>query len=157
MTPGMSPMSPIRRPPIPYRPPGMYDDDFTSFDESIENHYRLVNENNPFFYILLRALFMEMEELISGPNNNPENKDDILVRMKENGISLYDFGAERDLLQDEDDQCSICLDCDVNKTTGGKLLCGHAFHTKCILPWLLNKKKTCPNCRGHIDVEELVN
>lgn len=38
--------------------------------------------------------------------------------------------------------CAICL----GNICNAKLLCGHFFHSKCILKWV-NVKKTCPICR----------
>lgn len=41
--------------------------------------------------------------------------------------------------------CSICLS--LSGKRGYKTVCGHKFHTKCILQWLLNNDN-CPICRG---------
>lgn len=44
--------------------------------------------------------------------------------------------------------CSICLD-DFEATRSLRLLhCGHAFHTECILPWLVDRQGCCPLCKA---------
>mmetsp|Transcript_11070 Transcript_11070/g.12473 ORF Transcript_11070/g.12473 Transcript_11070/m.12473 type:complete len:180 (+) Transcript_11070:319-858(+) len=44
--------------------------------------------------------------------------------------------------------CSICID---EFEEGEKIrllpLCGHAFHTDCILPWLKDRQGCCPLCK----------
>lgn len=48
-------------------------------------------------------------------------------------------------------QCSICCAALVSDDIYVKKLnCGHMFHKVCIDPWF-NVKKTCPNCRRHVD------
>jgi len=46
--------------------------------------------------------------------------------------------------------CCICLD---DYTIGDKLRilpCDHAYHVKCIDPWLLKNKRVCPQCRKKV-------
>merc|ERR1719481_786472 len=46
--------------------------------------------------------------------------------------------------------CCICLD---DYVLGDKLRilpCGHAYHQKCIDPWLLKNKRVCPQCRKKV-------
>jgi len=46
--------------------------------------------------------------------------------------------------------CCICLD---DYVLGDKLRilpCGHAYHMKCIDPWLLKNKRVCPQCRKKV-------
>jgi len=46
--------------------------------------------------------------------------------------------------------CCICLD---DYTIGEKLRilpCDHAYHVKCIDPWLLKNKRVCPQCRKKV-------
>merc|ERR1719309_310044 len=46
--------------------------------------------------------------------------------------------------------CCICLD---DYVVGDKLRilpCGHAYHMKCIDPWLLKNKRVCPQCRKKV-------
>merc|ERR1719382_1406780 len=56
--------------------------------------------------------------------------------------------AEGDEVQWE--TCCICLD---DYVVGDKLRilpCGHAYHMKCIDPWLLKNKRVCSQCRKKV-------
>ena len=47
--------------------------------------------------------------------------------------------------------CSICID-DFEPLEKIRLLprCGHAFHTDCIIPWLTEKRASCPLCKQNV-------
>lgn len=51
------------------------------------------------------------------------------------------------------DTCAICLDLFEDGEELRHLACHHEFHTECIDPWLLTRKRTCPLCKGDACVE----
>jgi hypothetical protein len=73
---------------------------------------------------------------------------DGMFRPASHGVKVPTFKCEADL-----GDCSICFDT-IRK---GQMMCrlpcknevSHAFHKKCIEPWL-KTNNTCPNCRSKI-------
>ena len=66
--------------------------------------------------------------------------------------SLKKIPTKKFVLGDEEhyETCCICLD---DYEVGDKLRilpCGHAYHVKCIDPWLLKNKRVCPQCRKKV-------
>jgi len=66
--------------------------------------------------------------------------------------SLKKIPTKKFVAGDEEryETCCICLD---DYVLGDKLRilpCGHAYHMKCIDPWLLKNKRVCPQCRKKV-------
>lgn len=48
-------------------------------------------------------------------------------------------------------ECVVCLEDYVDgESRVMSLPCGHEFHVDCITPWLVNRRRTCPICKGDV-------
>lgn len=48
-------------------------------------------------------------------------------------------------------ECVVCLEEYVDgESRVMSLPCGHEFHADCIRPWLVNRRRTCPICKGDV-------
>jgi len=52
-------------------------------------------------------------------------------------------------LDNDDGECSICLDCQKVGDLAVRLPCGHFFHKRCIEPWV-KRNAICPTCRAPV-------
>ena len=67
----------------------------------------------------------------------------ILLSLKEECLELVD-------IENGNDTCSICFEEQHVGDLAIRLGCGHAFHKKCVYPWL-EKHCTCPVCRYELE------
>ncbi|KAK3806691.1 MAG: hypothetical protein J3Q66DRAFT_421387 [Benniella sp.] len=56
---------------------------------------------------------------------------------------LAEKSPEKPKLEEDDDECAICLESMGQKTTTRQLACGHYFHSTCYTMW----GSSCPVCR----------
>lgn len=87
-------------------------------------------------------------------NNNNNNRiydSDIEARLIPNlsQIDKKTISYEELLNNDEDNDCTICLEEFNNDEEIIKLKCNHLFHLKCIDDWI-KKNQSCPLCRVNL-------
>jgi hypothetical protein len=84
-------------------------------------------------------------------NNNRIYDSDIEARLIPNlsQIDKKTISYEELLNNDEDNDCTICLEEFNNDEEIIKLKCNHFFHSKCIDDWI-KKNQSCPLCRVNL-------
>jgi len=86
------------------------------------------------------GVFDGTQLIFETPDNETEENDT---------VDLCPFPSPHSL-----DSCSICLD---EYVAGDKircLSCTHAFHSRCIAKWLIERSATCPLCKTDLYEEE---
>lgn len=104
-----------------------------------------------FFFSYTSAMICRCFKGVCFNNNNNNNRiydSDIEARLIPN-VSQIDkktISYEELLNDNNDDDCTICLEEFNNDEEIVKLKCNHLFHLKCIDDWI-EKNQSCPLCR----------
>ena len=109
-----------------------------------------------FFFSYTTAMICRCFKGVCFNNNNNNNNNriydsDIESRLIPN-VSQIDkktISYEELLNNDEDNDCTICLEEFNNDEEIIKLKCNHLFHLKCIDDWI-KKNQSCPLCRVNL-------
>lgn len=90
-----------------------------------------------------------LHETVSGPVRNEINEIEKMVRTSEVAIEKMlkvRKKKRKDLKDDEEELCGICLEKMERITIILEMPCSHMFHGWCILKWL-RRSHLCPTCR----------
>ena len=84
------------------------------------------------------------------PSNTVNSMDCSLLNQRSPSIAYNEVKDKTVPGLIENCECSICM-CEMEDTDKVRLLaCKHAFHVKCIDPWILHCKSVCPLCRQNV-------
>mmetsp|Transcript_43777 Transcript_43777/g.106169 ORF Transcript_43777/g.106169 Transcript_43777/m.106169 type:complete len:256 (+) Transcript_43777:125-892(+) len=61
--------------------------------------------------------------------------------------------APEDLIDQNNRECCVCLECNQLDDRVLRLPCAHIFHAHCIVDWLANHSCTCPVCRYELPTD----
>ena len=84
-------------------------------------------------------------------NNNLLNINSEIDFNPEKMLDLISFKKKNNRIEiNLENNCAICKNNYTNINNISKLKCSHHFHTKCIIPWLIDNN-SCPCCRKQIN------
>jgi len=79
-------------------------------------------------------------------NRRRESQKDILIRQLQSSVEILSLENRSLRGSEENTECSICLE---SEGTMIPTVCGHKFHTNCLMGWL-NNHNSCPVCRHNL-------
>ena len=106
---------------------------------------KLHDEMNRKFCEELKKIFGGIHQRINEAIRDLESMK-VKINNIENKSDLEEIEIDKKFIDDEEKQCSICLE---NYSIGNKIIylpCCHYFHSSCIRNWLKIKYK-CPYCK----------
>ena len=82
----------------------------------------------------------------SNRNQRRESQKDILIRQLQSSVEILSLENRSLKGSEEISDCTICLE---SEGTMIPTVCGHKFHTNCLMEWLRNHD-SCPVCRHNL-------
>ena len=82
-------------------------------------------------------------------NRRRESQKDILIRQLQSSVEILSLENRSLKGSEEISECTICLE---SEGTMIPTVCGHSFHTNCLMEWL-NNHNSCPVCRHNLVTE----
>lgn len=79
-------------------------------------------------------------------NRRRESQKDILIRQLQSSVEILSLENRSLRGNEEISECTICLE---SEGTMIPTVCGHNFHTNCLMGWL-NNHNSCPVCRHNL-------
>lgn len=117
--------------------------------------------------IIVSVIIIYLYQLIKGEDQekNIQSIKKIIEQRKGNKkivryLKLLDeFGLAEEIKnfgQEENFECTICLETFEEKKKARQIICQHIFHQECIDVWLC-MNQTCPMCREDLSIKNLKN
>jgi hypothetical protein len=77
--------------------------------------------------------------------------EDVKICLSEEQFDNLDKVCYKELEEDHDNKCLICIDDFIEEDDIVKTKCCHLFHYNCLKKWLCDESNKCPVCRIEID------
>ena len=120
-----------------------------NIDEHIVNNSQNRNENN--IEIMANSIRLINLMMSYHDENNDYEFKDVIVTVNNKDINNLKKNV---LIEDLEEECSICLSKMVTTEEIINLDCNHKYHSKCILKYLQEYNYKCPICRKNVGVYE---
>ena len=85
------------------------------------------------------------------PSVSPTPSSSSLTPVEKQSVPSHRHAPNRKRYNGRQMECVVCLEEYVDgESRVMSLPCGHEFHAECITPWLVNRRRTCPICKGDV-------